>query len=70
MILIERMSGQGVRIGRYTVRVLSVEADGVVIALDPEAGEPACGEGPAAHDGRRVARLSGPAVALVAAAAG
>jgi hypothetical protein len=42
MVEIERSPGQGVRIGPYTLWVLAVDPDGVVIALhDPdEDGDP------------------------------
>jgi hypothetical protein len=42
MVVIERSPGQEVRIGPYTLRVVAVDPDGVVIALhDPdEDGDP------------------------------
>jgi hypothetical protein len=51
MVKIERSAGQGVQIGRYTLRVLAVGADEVVVALlDPDVDCACCGERPA---GRR-----------------
>jgi hypothetical protein len=51
MVVIERSPDQEVRIGRYTLRVLAVHADEVVVALfDPDMDCIGCGERPA--DGR------------------
>jgi len=45
MIVIERSPDQGVQIGRYTLRVLAVRADEVVVALlDPDKDCSGCGE--------------------------
>jgi hypothetical protein len=50
MDAIERSPGEGVRIGPYTLRVLSVDADKVVFALlDPDLDCCCCGERPADH---------------------
>ena len=50
MVKIERSPGQGVQIGRYTLRVLAVHAGEVVVAvLDPDLDCACCGERPAAH---------------------
>jgi hypothetical protein len=46
--VIERSPNQAVRIGPYTLRVLAVRADEVVVALlDPDRDCHACGERPA-----------------------
>jgi hypothetical protein len=45
MVIIERSADQGVRVGRYTVWVLAVHADEVVVALlDPDRDCGGCGE--------------------------
>ena len=45
MVVIERTSGQEVRIGPYTLRVLAVHPERVVVALlDPEKDCGSCGE--------------------------
>jgi hypothetical protein len=48
MVVIERVADEGVRIGAYTLQVLAVHADEVVIALsgpDDDCGH--CGQRPA-----------------------
>ncbi len=48
MVQIERSPGQAVRIGQYTLWVVSINADEVVIALlDPDKDCACCGEWPA-----------------------
>lgn len=48
MVPIERSPGEAVRIGRFTLRVLAVGGDEVVVALiDPELDCAGCGERPA-----------------------
>jgi hypothetical protein len=48
MVVIERMPGLGVQIGRYTLQVLAVHAGEVVVALlDPDKDCAGCGERPA-----------------------
>lgn len=50
MVAIQRSPGEAVRIGRYTLKVLAVHADEVVVALlDPEKDCAACGEATAAQ---------------------
>jgi hypothetical protein len=45
MVVIERSPDQGVQIGRYTLRVLAVHANEVVVALiDPDTDCAVCGE--------------------------
>jgi hypothetical protein len=45
MVVIERSPDQGVLIGRYTLRVLAIHADEVVVALlDPDRDCAGCGE--------------------------
>jgi hypothetical protein len=45
MVVIERLLGQGVRIGPYVVRVLAIHAEEVVIALHrPDESCVACAE--------------------------
>jgi methionyl-tRNA synthetase len=54
MVVIERSPDQGVQIGRYTLRVLAVRADEVVVALlDPDRDCAGCGE--RAEEGSRCA---------------
>jgi hypothetical protein len=45
MVVIERSPDQGVQIGRYTLRVLAVHGDEVVVAVfDPDKDCVGCGE--------------------------
>jgi hypothetical protein len=44
MVVLERMRGQSVRIGRYTLRILTIRPEEVVVALlDPEKDCAGCG---------------------------
>jgi hypothetical protein len=50
MVTIERTSGQGVKIGPYTVQVLAVQRDRVVVALlDPRTDCLSCGRSLVEH---------------------
>jgi hypothetical protein len=50
MVVIDRAAGEQIRIGPYTLRVLEVHPDGVVVALLGPDEDPAAPDGPARGD--------------------